>query len=245
MGGHTFFNCFVYFSAAFLLVNTPSKMIQNCSEVPSNLSTSTCAVQYARASGWLVGWLVVRHGCGGRCPPPPPGESSQRTYAASTGMGGALRRGRPPLPLPARSLPTLLPLSSPSPCRVPLVPAPAVSVPRTVPCTGPVPLSQGAVEDGSAGGRGSLEDLQSAGQSNVPGRTRARHTRLGRCPMGTVCGPIGGGGAGVPALGASGAPVRGGLVKERTRGREDGSDEVQAMAEPADAGCGTNKVHVR
>ena len=34
-------------------------------------------------------------------------------------------------------------------------------------------------------------------------------------------------------------------MKERTRGQEDGSDTVRAMAELADAGCGTHKVHVR
>ena len=114
-------------------------------------------------------------------------------------------------------------------------------------------LAQGAMADGGAGGGGSLEDpgwgrpaggLQSARQSNVPGGATARHARLGCCPVGTVRGPTGGGGTGVPAMGASGAPVRGGLVKGRARGQEDGSDKVRAKAEPADAGCGTHKVHV-
>ena len=78
--------------------------------------------------GWLVGcttwlWRPV--------PPPPPRGVLPKDLCRINGYG-------PPLPLPARSLPNLLPLSSPSPCRVPLVPAPAVSLPRTVPRTGPV-----------------------------------------------------------------------------------------------------------
>ena len=88
-----------------------------------------------KGGGGEVGWLV---GCTTRLwrpVDPPPGGSSQRTYAASMGMGGALRRGRPPAPLTR-------PLSShslpPSPCRVPLVPAPTVSVPCTIPRTSPV-----------------------------------------------------------------------------------------------------------
>ena len=78
--------------------------------------------------GWLVGWLVVRHSCGGQ-PPPPPGESSRRTYAASMGMGGALRRGRPP----AHSLPTLFPR--------PLAAYPLYPLPLTLcPVPSPVPV---------------------------------------------------------------------------------------------------------
>ena len=87
--------------------------------------------------GWLVGWLYDTAMAAG-APPPPPGSPPDGPMPRQWVWVALSTVVVPQLLLPAHSLLTLFPLSSRSPCRLPLVSAPAVPVPRTVSSTVPV-----------------------------------------------------------------------------------------------------------